>query len=92
MNEAERNKQYTNFYNAALGRKLKSWRQYRSLTQELLGDRMNMDPVQISRIERGKHRISTQTLGRFDNALDMELKTLLKHSTEEANQLIETEE
>lgn len=50
---------------------LKNWRKVRGLTQQELGDRVDMDKGSISRIESGSTNLTEDTIRAFSKALDL---------------------
>jgi HTH-type transcriptional regulator/antitoxin HipB len=60
------------------GENVRKARDARGWTQEELGERAGLAPVQISRIERGKREIRLGTFIRLIAALDTEPSELLK--------------
>lgn len=60
------------------GGHLRSLRQARGLTQEVLAERSDLSVDAIRRIERGKLAPSLTTLGKLANGLDLALGTLVE--------------
>lgn len=55
---------------------IKSWREYRGLTQEQVADRMDISPQQVSRIETGKRPYTQATLEGFAHAFGCDIADL----------------
>lgn len=56
---------------------LKEWREFRNLTQEELGNRVELTKTQVSRIERGLRPYTQDTLEAFAYALNTDVASLL---------------
>jgi transcriptional regulator with XRE-family HTH domain len=63
---------------SALGLNLRKLREAKSLTQEGLGERAELDPTYISGIERGVRNPSVLSLVRVAKALKVELTELVE--------------
>ena len=61
----------------SLGRRIKSYRLERELSQEKLAEKVEMSREHISCIERGKSPINIINLYRIADALDVDIKSLL---------------
>ena len=70
---------------ALLGARIREVRKARGTTQELLAEKVGVDPKQISRIEGGKSFPSMDTLESIANSLQVEMMDLLdfRHLSEE---------
>lgn len=68
-----------------LGRRIRSLRQARRLTQERLGERANVDDKYLGAVERGKENPSLLILERIATALEVELVDLFQFAHEETN-------
>ena len=80
----------------AIGKRIKSAREEKGLTQEQLAEQVNLSPMHISVIERGNKLPRLETLIKIANVLDVSADTLLqdvvnnqiKLRTSEASNLI----
>ena len=80
----------------AIGKRIKSAREKKGLTQEQLEEQVNLSPMHISVIERGNKLPRLETLIKIANVLDVSADTLLqdvvnnqiKLRTSEASNLI----
>ena len=80
----------------AIGKRIKSAREKKGLTQEQLAEQVNLSPMHISVIERGNKLPRLETLIKIANLLDVSADTLLqdvvnnqiKLRTSEASNLI----
>lgn len=80
----------------AIGKRIKSAREKKGLTQEQLAEQVNLSPMHISVIERGNKLPRLETLINIANVLDVSADTLLqdvvnnqiKLRTSEASNLI----
>ena len=80
----------------AIGKRIKSAREKKGLTQEQLAEQVNLSPMHISVIERGNKLPRLETLINIANVLDVSADTLLqdvvnnqiKLHTSEASDLI----
>lgn len=80
----------------AIGKRIKSAREKKGLTQEQLAEQVNLSPMHISVIERGNKLPRLETLINIANVLDVSADTLLqdvvnnqiKLHTSEASNLI----
>ena len=80
----------------AIGKRIKSAREKKGLTQEQLAEQVNLSPMHISVIERGNKLPRLETLIKIANVLDVSADTLLqdvvnnqiKLRTSEASNLI----
>ena len=80
----------------AIGKRIKSAREKKGLTQEQLAEQVNLSPMHISVIERGNKLPRLETLIKIANVLDVSADTLLqdvvnnqiKLHTSEASNLI----
>lgn len=80
----------------AIGKRIKSVREKKGLTQEQLAEQVNLSPMHISVIERGNKLPRLETLINIANVLDVSADTLLqdvvnnqiKLHTSEASNLI----
>lgn len=80
----------------AIGKRIKSAREKKMLTQEQLAEQVNLSPMHISVIERGNKLPRLETLIKIANVLDVSADTLLqdvvnnqiKLRTSEASNLI----
>lgn len=61
----------------SLGKKVRSYREARGLTQEQLGEKATLDPTYISGIERGVRNPSIVSLERLARALGVPISDLL---------------
>ena len=59
-----------------LGARIQEIRKSKHLTQEKLAEMINVDIPNLSNIERGKRFVSSETLERIINALDVDEKDL----------------
>lgn len=59
-----------------LGARIQEIRKSKHLTQEKLAEMINIDIPNLSNIERGKRFVSSETLERIINALDVDEKDL----------------
>jgi transcriptional regulator with XRE-family HTH domain len=76
-----------------LGVRIKELRKLRSLTQDQLSQKVNIDPKHLSRIEVGRSFPSFDTLERLADALQVELNTFFEfahkaRSTRELKKII----
>lgn len=58
---------------------LAEWREYRSLTQQQLGDRLGVSDVTVSRWETGRALLNTNVLAALSEALSIEPQDLYRH-------------
>ena len=80
----------------AIGKRIKSAREKKGLTQEQLAEQVNLSPMHISVIERGNKLPRLETLIKIANVLEVSADTLLqdvvnnqiKLHTSEASNLI----
>ena len=80
----------------AIGKRIKSAREKKGLTQEQLAEQVNLSPMHITAIERGNKLPRLETLIKIANVLDVSADTLLqdvvnnqiKLRTSEASNLI----
>lgn len=72
-----------------LGSRIKELRKNRGLSQEKLGEMVNIDPKHLSRIEVGRSFPSLDTLTEIAKALKMELKDFFEftHHGKSANEI-----
>ena len=56
---------------------IREWREYRSLTQEVLAERIGTTHATLSRLERGKHPYKQELLERIADALRTDVASLL---------------
>ena len=62
----------------AIGKRIKSAREKKGLTQEQLAEQVNLSPMHISVIERGNKLPRLETLIKIANVLDVSADTLLQ--------------
>lgn len=62
----------------AIGKRIKSAREKKGLTQEQLAEQVNLSPMHISVIERGNKLPRLETLINIANVLDVSADTLLQ--------------
>lgn len=62
----------------AIGKRIKSVREKKGLTQEQLAEQVNLSPMHISVIERGNKLPRLETLINIANVLDVSADTLLQ--------------
>lgn len=62
----------------AIGKRIKSAREKKGLTQEQLAEQVNLSPMHISVIERGSKLPRLETLINIANVLDVSADTLLQ--------------
>jgi transcriptional regulator with XRE-family HTH domain len=60
----------------SFGKRLKQLREERELTQEMLAERVGIQPRQINYLEHGKKWTKPDTLERLAKALDVKVKDL----------------
>jgi len=60
-----------------IGLRIQRIRELKGITQEGLGERIELNPKYISSIERGQKNVTIKTLGKIANGLDVELFELL---------------
>ena len=70
------------------GARLKSIRETRRLTQEQLAERVDMNPVYLSNIERGKENPTLNILIRISIALYAELSDLFEFNHEASSKVL----
>lgn len=58
------------------GLRLKELRKSKSLTQEQIAEKVGIEPVNISKIERGMHFPQPDKIEKFASALDIDIKEL----------------
>lgn len=68
-------------YYEIIGRKIQTIRKQRELTQEELAEKLNVSIVFLSRVERGKVKISLPRLIQIANVLNVSLGNLLVENT-----------
>ena len=68
-----------------LGRRIRSLRQGKSLTQQQLGERAHLNYKYLGALERGEENPSLLVLERIATALDVELLDLFHFAHEEAS-------
>ena len=68
--------------NKMLGKRVKSLRKAKNLTQEELSERADIDPTYISDIERGKVKPSVESISKIANGLNINLSKLLSFGNE----------
>lgn len=61
-----------------VGKKVRLYRKARKLTQEELGERLQIDYSYLGRIERGEVNITIETLNKIANALNIAPSQLLE--------------
>lgn len=69
-----------------LGKRIKTIRKARNLTQEQLAELVNIAPPNISYIENGKFAPSIETLQKISNALNVEPYELYKFDDNKTNE------
>lgn len=62
-----------------VGHNIRTYRKARNLTQEELGEILEMDQTYVGRVERGEINITIDTLLRIANALHVQPEMLLRH-------------
>ncbi|UHA73269.1 helix-turn-helix domain-containing protein [Paenibacillus sp. 481] len=60
-----------------VGYKIREWRSIKNLTQEQLGEKLNMSRPSISNIEAGRHHISLHLLFRLAYILEIPPQELI---------------
>lgn len=68
-----------------LGRRIRSLRQARGLTQQQLGERADLNYKYLGAVERGEENPSLLVLERIATALEVELLDLFRFAHEETN-------
>jgi transcriptional regulator with XRE-family HTH domain len=68
-----------------LGRRIRSLRQTRRLTQQQLGERAHLNYKYLGAMERGEENPSLMVLERIATALEVELVDLFRFAHEETN-------
>lgn len=68
-----------------LGRRIRSLRQTRGLTQQQLGERADLNYKYLGAVERGEENPSLLVLERIAAALEVELPDLFRFTHEETN-------
>lgn len=68
-------------YYEIIGKKIQNIRRQKLITQEQLAKQLNMSKVFLSRVERGKVKVSLQRLIEIAMALDIRLENLLAENT-----------
>lgn len=67
-------------FRIALGRAIRRWRKARELTQVQLSDKVDSDPPNISRIEKGKQGVAMELLLAIADALEVPLSLLIREA------------
>lgn len=62
---------------------IRQWREYRNLTLEQLGERIDMTPSHLSMLERGQRGYAQETLERIADALQTDPASLLMRNPED---------
>lgn len=70
----------SNYYEI-IGKKIQNIRRQKLITQEQLAKKLNVSKVFLSRVERGKVKISLQKLIEIAEVLDISLEKLLAENT-----------
>ncbi|MBT0812368.1 helix-turn-helix transcriptional regulator [Litoribacter ruber] len=65
----------------AFGKKIKSIRTEKGISQESLADLAFLDRTYISDIEKGKRNVSIETVQKLAVALEIEMKELFNYSS-----------
>ncbi len=65
-----------------LGARIKELRKIKGLSQEVLSEKVDIDPKHLSRIEVGRGFPSLDTLEKIANALDVDLKDFFEFAHE----------
>ena len=68
----------------AIGKRIRSYRRERGLSQEVLSEQADVTPAHFSHIERGHTKPSLPTLVRIANALDISVDDLLCDNVEKS--------
>jgi transcriptional regulator with XRE-family HTH domain len=61
-----------------LGKNIRRVRKLKNLTQAQLGERLGFEQTYVSRIELGKRNISTETIQKIIQAMDIDAEDLFK--------------
>ena len=69
---------------AAIGRRIRTYRLARHLSQEILSEKADVTPAHFSHIERGNTKPSLPTLIRIANALEISIDDLLCDNVEKS--------
>ncbi len=62
-----------------VGHRIRTYRQFRGLTQEELAERAEVHPTYIGQVERGEKNLTVNTLEKILNALDLSFHDFFKH-------------
>lgn len=65
--------------NLFIGQKIKEFRQAKNITQAELANMINMEPTNLSKIEKGNQFPRENTMNKILKALDTDLNTLLSY-------------
>ena len=73
----------------ALGKRIRTYRQEKDMTQQLLAEKTSLVPSNISHIERAKTKVSLPTLVRIANVLGVSMDQLLGDSLRQTVEIAE---
>ena len=74
-----------------LGKRIKSLRKSRNITQERLAEIINMEIPNLSNIERGKRFMTAETLEKFAKALNVTERELFDFSKHEPDKYLKAD-
>lgn len=74
-----------------IGERIKRVRQSRTMTQEVLAERLNVSIGYVSQVERGVTKISLDLLGAICAVLDCDIAGLVAESALDSNTYVESE-
>ena len=69
-----------------LGKRIKSLRKSRNITQERLAEIINMDITSLSKIETGRNYPQPETLEKISKALNLDISRMFTFKTPATNQ------
>lgn len=69
-----------------LGKRIKSLRKSRNITQERLAEIINMDIISLSKIETGRNYPQPETLEKISKALNLDISRMFTFKTPATNQ------
>ena len=72
-----------------LGLQIQKLRKIRGITQEQLAERINMDPANVSNIERGKRFMTAETLEKIADVLNVSVNELFSFDEYSSREYIE---
>ena len=62
-----------------VGHRIRTYRQFRGLTQEELAEKAEVHPTYIGQVERGEKNLTVNTLEKILNALDLSFSEFFQH-------------